>query len=148
MLLAHISGRTSPETLETALQARFTAADPGSVLVLREGDRMLSPAVARARGVLHFAYRVAVAPEVSAKTAFEEGWIDAIVDAGELDAWERGGALSRAARSASAALLSPRPSAAALALERAHFALIQASPDKREGIAAFFEKRPPRFSPS
>jgi hypothetical protein len=148
MFLAHLSGRSSPETLETALKAGFVVAEPGSVLLLREGNRIVSPAIARARGILHFVYRIAAAPEVAAATAFEEGWIDALLTADELASWKSEGRLSPAALAATTSLLSRGPAAADLALERARFALIQASPDKREGIDAFFEKRAARFPPS
>ena len=141
MFVAHLSGRTAPEALERALSADFVAADPGAVLVLREGGRALSAAVARARGVLHFAYRVARAPEVAAATAFEEGWIDALGTADDLARWERDGNLSETARAAASSLLSSPSRAGALALERARFALIQASGEKRDRIDAFFASR-------
>ena len=146
MDVAYLTGRVGPGALEEAFLAGFAAADPHAVLCLRDGDLSVSPAAARRRGVLHFPYRVALAPEVSARAAFEEGWIDAIASDGEWAAWERDGALSRAARAGASRLLAVPSTAGALALERAHFALLQAGSDKLEGIDAFFAKRPARFS--
>jgi len=145
MDVARLTGRVGPEALERALSADFAAADPDAVLCLREGEVSVSPAAARRRGVLHFSYRVALAPEVSARAAYEEGWIDAIAGDREWAAWESDGTLSRAARSSASRLLAVPSLASALALERAHFALLQAGADKIEGIDAFFERRPPRF---
>jgi hypothetical protein len=144
MFVSHLSGRVSPEVLESALSADFVAADPESVLVLRDGRRTLSPALARRRGVLHFAYRVTLAPEVPAKTAFDEGWIDALGTAEDVGRWRSGGELSWEARAAASSLLSAPSRSGALALERAHFALIQASDEKRERIDAFFASRASR----
>jgi len=109
--------------------------------VLREGRRVVSPALARSRGVLHFAYRVALAPGIPAATAFEEGWIDAIGTEEDLARWERDAAFSRPAQGAASSLLSFPSREGALALERARFALIQASDDKRVRIDAFFASR-------
>jgi hypothetical protein len=147
MNVAHLKGRVGPGALEEALSADFAAVDPDAVLCLRDGEVSVSPAAARRRGILHFSYRVALAPEVSARTAFEEGWIDALASDAQWAAWEREGTLSRAARASASRLLAVPSAAGALALERAHFALLQAGPDKIEGIDAFFGKRPPRFSP-
>ena len=144
MFVSHLSGRVSPDVLDRALSADFVAADPDAVLVLREGGRAVSPALARRRGVLHFPYRVVLAPEVAAETAFEEGWIDALGTADEAARWQSGGELSWAARAAASSLLSAPSRAGALALERAHFALIQASDAKRERIDAFFASRASR----
>jgi enoyl-CoA hydratase/carnithine racemase len=141
MFVSHLSGRVSPGVLESALSADFVAADPDAVLVLREGGRVVSPALARRRGVLHFAYRVTLAPEVAAETAFEEGWVDAIGTAADLDRWRAGDELSWEARAAASALLSAPSRSGALALERAHFALIQASEGKVPKIDAFFASR-------
>jgi len=146
MHVAHLTGRVGPRALEEAFSADFAAADPDAVLCLRDGELSVSPAAARRRGVRHFPYRVALAPEVSARTAFDEGWIDAIASGRDWAAWERDGTLSRAARAGASRLLSAPSAAGALALERAHFALLQAGADKIEGIDAFFERRPPRFS--
>jgi enoyl-CoA hydratase/carnithine racemase len=148
MFVSHLSGRVLPDVLESALSADFVAADPDSTLVLREGRRAISPAVARRRGVHHFAYRVTLAPEVSARAAFEEGWVDALGTAADLAAWQRGGELSWAARAAASSLMAVPSRAGALALERAHFALIQASEEKRERIDAFFASRASRSGPS
>ena len=145
MIAAHLKGRVGPEALEEALSSDFAAADPDAVLHLRDGEVAVSPAVARRRGILHFPYRVAIAPEVSARTAFQEGWIDALATESEWAVWESNGTLSRAARACASRLLDVPSAAGALALERAHFALLQAGPDKIEGIDAFFEKRPARF---
>jgi len=144
MFASHLSGRVSPGVLESALSADFVAADPDSVLVLREGPRAVSPAMARRRGVLHFAYRVTLAPEVPARTAFDEGWIDALGTAEDLDRWRSGGELSWNGRVTASSLLSAPSRSGALALERAHFALIQASAEKRERIDAFFASRASR----
>jgi hypothetical protein len=146
MMVAHLKGRVGPRILEEALSADFAVADPGAVLCLRDGARAVSPAAARRRGVLHFPYRIALAPEVPAQSAFEEGWIDALATEPEWRAWEESGALSVAARASASRLLDVPSAAGALALERAHFALLQAAPDKIEGIGAFFERRAPRFS--
>ena len=146
MNVAHLAGRVGPGALEEALSADFAAADPDAVLCLRDGERSVSPAAARRRGILHFSYRVALDPEVSARTAYEEGWIDAIASGREWSAWELDGTLSRAAQACASRLLAAPSSAGALALERAHFALLQAGADKIEGIDAFFERRSPRFS--
>jgi hypothetical protein len=108
-------------------------------------SRTISAAAARRRGVLHFLYRIAIAPEVPARSAFEEGWIDALATEAEWKSWDEEGALSIAARASASRLLDVPSAAGALALERAHFALLQAEPDKIEGIGAFFEKRSPRF---
>jgi enoyl-CoA hydratase/carnithine racemase len=145
MNVAYLKGRVGPGALEDALSADFAAADPDAVLCLRDGEHALSSAAARRRGILHFGYRVALAPEISARTAFEEGWVDALANEGEWAAWEAEGSLSRAARASASRLLDVPSAAGALALERAHFALLQAGGDKIEGIDAFFEKRPPRF---
>ena len=141
MFLAHLTGRVAPDALERAFSADFVAADSAAILLLREDGRVVSPALARSRGVLHFAYRVALAPEVPAATAFEEGWIDAIGTSDEAAAWERDPAFSGAARQAASAQLSIPSREGALALERARFALIQASEEKRERIDAFFASR-------
>ena len=146
MNVAHLKGRVGPGALEEALSADFAAADPDAVLSLRDGELSVSPAVARRRGILHFSYRVALAPEVSARTAFEEGWIDALASDRDWAAWESDGTISRAARASAGRLLAVPSSAGALALARAHIALLQAGADKSEGIDAFFERRPPRFS--
>ena len=145
MKVAHLKGRVGPRLLEEAFSADFAVADPGAVLCLRDGARAVSPAAARRRGVPHFPYRVALAPEIPARRAFEEGWIDALATEPEWKAWEESGALSVAARASASRLLDVPSAAGALALERAHFALLQAAPDKIEGIGAFFEKRSPRF---
>jgi enoyl-CoA hydratase/carnithine racemase len=145
MIVAHLKGRVGPEALEGALSADFAVADPDAVLCLRDGNRAVSPATGRRRGVLHFPYRVALAPEVSARAAFEEGWIDALATEQEWKAREESGAVSNAARASASRLLDVPSISGALALERAHFALLQAASDKIEGIGAFFEKRPPRF---
>jgi hypothetical protein len=141
MFVSHLSGRVLPAVLESALSADFVTADPGALLVLREGARSVSPALARRRGVLHFAYRVTLAPEVPAPAAFDEGWIDALGTAEDLERWRNGGALSWDARAATASLLSAPSRSGALALERAHFALIQASGEKTGRIDAFFASR-------
>jgi hypothetical protein len=145
MMVAHLTGRVGPRALEEALSADFAVADPEAVLCLRDGARAISAAAARRRGVLHFPYRVALAPEIPARSAFEEGWIDALATVAEWKGWGENGALSIAARAAASRLLDVPSAAGALALERAHFALLQAAPDKIEGIGAFFEKRPARF---
>ncbi len=144
MFVSHLSGRVCPDVLERALSADFVAADSDAVLVLREGNRAVSPGAARRRGVLHFAYRVTLAPEVAASKAFEEGWIDALGTAEDLERWRRGGDLSWTARAAASSLLTRPSRAGALALERAHFALIQASEEKRTRIDAFFASRDSR----
>lgn len=126
MFLAHLAGRVAPESLERALSAEFVAADPRAELVLRDGGRVLSPALARSRGVLRFAYRVALGTEADAARR------------------ERDATVSRAAQAAASSLLSFPSREGALALERARFALLQASEEKRARIDAFFASRPGR----
>src|SRR5262249_2177774 len=122
-------------------------ASPGSVLVLREGDSSASPAELARRGVRHLAYRLARSPEGSAETAFEEGWVDGMGTAEDLEGSLARGAPSAPAPAAASRRLSFPSRRAALALERAEFALLNALPDKQEGIDAFFGRRKARFSP-
>jgi len=145
MEFAHLVGRVSPAALENALECGLLFASPDAVLVLREGARAASPSLLARRGVAHLAYRLAFAPEVSGATAFAEGWIDGLGTREEVERSFSEPSLSILARSAASSRMSFPSRAAALALERAEFALLNALPDKQEGIGAFFEKRKPRF---
>ena len=147
MEFAYLSGRAAPAAVAAALEAELVFAHPDALLVLREGDRTVSPARLLRRGARRVLYRLAFEPEVPARRALEEGWIDGLAD--DESAVRRAlenSELSFAARRAAGRLLDAPSLSAALALERAEFALIQAAGDKEEGIAAFFEKRAPRFA--
>ncbi len=147
MSTAYLCGRAAPEAVAAALHSEFALAHPGSVLVLRDGERCVSPSALVRRGARRVLYRLACEREVPAPVAAAEGWIDGLADSEE-EALRRTAdpALSLAARRAARRLLDRPALSAALALERAEFALIQAARDKEEGIAAFFERRPPRFA--
>ena len=145
MEVAYLSGRVSPQSLEAAFARDLVFAAPDAVLVLREGRDAASPAVLARRGVRRLAYRLAASPEVSAETAFEEGWIDGVGSRDEIHNSFSDGRLSAVARCAAGRRMSFPSRSAALALERAEFAWLNALPDKHVGIRAFFEKRPPRF---
>jgi hypothetical protein len=145
---AYLSGRVSPAALSEALERDFVFAAPATTLRFRDGDEVASIEALRARGALHLAYRIAMADEVAAEEAFEEGWIDGIVkDEAACRQYLARSDLSPRARNAALRLLRFPSRRAALALERAEFALIQAASDKQEGIRAFFERRPPVFGP-
>ena len=147
MEFAYLAGRVSPRPLEEALGKGLVFAAPGAVLVLRDEISWASPARLAGRGVRHLAYRLALSPEVSAEAAFEEGWIDGVASREELERSLSGGPVSAAAREAASRRLAFPSRQAALALERAEFALLNAMPDKIEGIDAFFEKRKAGFPP-
>ncbi len=147
MEFAHLSGRVSPRALEEALGIDLVFAEHGAILILRDDRGTASPTVLGRRGVRHLAYRLALSPEISAATAFEEGWIDGLGSREEIDESFSAASLSLAARAAAARRLSFPSRSGALALERAEFAWLNALADKHEGIGAFFEKRSPRFSP-
>jgi hypothetical protein len=146
MDFGYLSDRVSPRALEDALSSDLVFADPRAVLLLRDGEVWASPAVLARRGVRHLAYRLAVAPEVAAAAAFEEGWIDGLGSRGEIEASFSAAALSLAARAAAARRLSFPSRSGSLALERAEFGWLNSLPEKQEGIRAFFGKRAPRFS--
>jgi hypothetical protein len=145
MEFAYLSGRVSPSSLEAAFERDLVFAAPDAVLVLREAETTASPALLSRRGVRHLAYRLALSPEVPAAAAFEEGWIDAVGSREEIERTLSDARLSALARGAAARRTSFPSRSAALALERAEFAWLNALPDKQEGIRAFFEKRSPRF---
>jgi enoyl-CoA hydratase/carnithine racemase len=145
MEYAFLTGRVSPESLEAALACDLIFAAPGTVLVLREGESAAPASVLARRGVSHLPYRLAISPEVLAESAFEEGWIDGIASREEIETAFADPPLSSSARFAASRRASFPSRAASLALERAEFALLNALPDKREGIDAFFEKRRARF---
>jgi hypothetical protein len=145
---AFLAGRVRPRALTDALERDLIFAAPGTILRFREGDEVASIEALRARGALHLLYRIAVSGEITAEDGLDEGWIDAIVadEAACRELLSRAD-LSPRARDAALRLLRFPSRRAALALERAEFALIQASSDKEEGIRAFFERRPPAFHP-
>lgn len=147
MEFEYLSGRVSPPSLEAAFGRDLVFAAPDAVLILREGTTTASPALLSRRGVRHLSYRLALSPEVPAATAFDEGWIDALGSRGEIERALSEGGLSALARGAASRRASFPSRSAALALERAEFAWLNALPDKQEGIRAFFEKRAPRFPP-
>lgn len=146
MRLDYLNGVAGPGEVERALSADFVVAHPDAVLRLREQARFVSPALLSRRGARRIAFRIALVPDVPAREAFDEGWIDALAES-ELEAKMIAGdpARSAAARAAVRRLLDVPSKAAALALERAEFALCLSAEEKREGIAAFFERRAPRF---
>lgn len=147
MSASYLFGRAEPEAVAVALQAEFVFAHPEARLVLREGDRFVSPSVLRRRGAHRVLYRLACEREVPAAVAAGEGWIDGLADSPEeADRRVADPGLSLGARRAARRLLEVPALSAALALERAEFALMHAADDKEEGVAAFFEKRPPRFA--
>jgi hypothetical protein len=147
MSVAFLEGEVPPGRLEEALECEFVLAHPDAVLLLRDDERSVSPSLLQSRGVRRWLYRLAAAPRVAAREGFEEGWIDALAD--DADQARRrldDPGLSLCARRAARGLLRRPSRAAALALERAEFALIQAEGGKEEGIRAFFGRRAPRFS--
>lgn len=147
MEISFLSGTIEPAVFEAAAKTGFVAAHPESVVVLCRGDGAVSPALLARRGVPRLLYRMSVAPEVPAREAFSEGWIDLLAESrAEAEAWLQGPALSRAARESAARLADFPSRESALALERAEFALIHAREDKREGIGAFFRRQAPGFS--
>ena len=146
MDFAYLQGRVSPSSLEKALGSGLLFASPDAVLVLRDDRVTASPSALLRRGVPRLAYRLALAPEVPAAAAFEEGWIDGLGSREEVERAVSDGSLSAAARLAASRRMSFPSRRASLALERAEFAWLNALPDKSEGISAFFEKRKPRFS--
>lgn len=125
----------------------FVAAHPEAIVVLRRGEDCVSASLLARRGVPRLLYRLSLAPEVPAREGFAEGWIDLLAESQE-QAEERlvDSALSLAARRAVSRLADFPSREAALALERAEFALIHARGDKKEGIGAFFARRAPEFS--
>jgi len=145
MEYAFLAGRVSPESLDAALACDLMFAAPETVLVLREGESTASVSLLARRGVRRLPYRLAISPEVPAESAFEEGWIDGIGSREQIEEAFSNASLSPSARLAAARRMSFPSRAASLALERAEFALLNALPDKREGIEAFFEKRRARF---
>lgn len=145
MNYAYLSGRVSPAALERAMENELVFADREAVLVLREGPVAASPVLLTRRGVRHLARRLALEPEVPAAAAFAEGWIDGLGTREEIDRSFTDPALAELARRAGSRRMSFPSRAAGLALERAEFALLNALPDKQEGIGAFFERRIPRF---
>lgn len=90
---------------------------------------------------------------VDAVAAYEIGWLDEVVPAAELRARTLEIARSMAGRSPVALAIAKRalraayemPLSAGLAHERDLFALAFSTEDKIEGVAAFLEKRPPRW---
>ena len=145
MEYAFLAGRVSPESLDAVLACDLIFAAPGTVLVLREGETAASVSLLARRGVRRLPYRLALSPEVPAESAFEEGWIDGVGPREQIERAFSDPSLSAAARFAAARRMSFPSRSASLALERAEFALLNALPDKREGIDAFFEKRRARF---
>lgn len=147
MGIAYLSGRVEPSAFEAAAREEFVAADPDAVVWLRRGEDFVSGSLLARRGVPRLLYRLSLAPEVSARDAFAEGWIDLLASSRE-EAEQKlsDPALSRAARRAAARLADFPSREAAFALERAEFALIHAREDKREGISAFFARKAPGFS--
>ena len=146
MRISYLSGRVEPSTFEAALAEGVLAASPDAVLVLCRGEESVSAARLARRGVPRLLYRLSVAPEVPAREAFAEGWIDILADSKEeAEARLSDPLLSRAAREAAARLADFPSRESALALERAEFALIHSRDDKREGIGAFFARRAPEF---
>ena len=91
---------------------------------------------------------------VSAREAYEMGLVSRLVPRGELDSAV--GALARTLAGYSPTALGLAKEAAAMVPEMEYGAalrylrelitLVALSDDAREGIAAFFEKRPPRFT--
>lgn len=145
MECAFLAGRVSPESLDAALDCDLIFAAPETVLILREGESTASVSLLARRGVRRLPYRLAMSPEVPAESAFEEGWIDGIGSREQIEKAFSDASLSLSARFAAARRMSFPSRAASLALERAEFALLNALPDKREGIDAFFENRKARF---
>jgi enoyl-CoA hydratase/carnithine racemase len=107
-------------------------------------------AVGRKRGLL----MILSGEPVSAREAYEMGLVSRLVPRGELDGAV--GALARTLASYSPTALGLAKEAAAMVPEMEYGAalrylrelitLVALSDDAREGIAAFFEKRPPRFT--
>jgi hypothetical protein len=142
----YLTGVADVQALAEALDGGFVFAHPEAVLRLRDGDRAVPASTLMSRGVPRAFYRLAVAPEVPAAVAFEEGWIDGLAGSEEeAKAALLDPSLSLSARLAAARLLRAPSRQAALARERAEFALLQAGADKAEGIAAFRSRGDPRF---
>lgn len=107
-------------------------------------------AVGRKRGLL----MILSGEPVSAREAYEMGLVSRLVPRGELDGAV--GALARTLAAYSPTALGLAKEAAAMVPEMEYGAalrylrelitLVALSDDAREGIAAFFEKRPPRFT--
>ena len=107
-------------------------------------------AVGRKRGLL----MILSGEPVSAREAYEMGLVSRLVPRGELDGAV--GALARTLAGYSPTALGLAKEAAAMVPEMEYGAalrylrelitLVALSDDAREGIAAFFEKRPPRFT--
>jgi hypothetical protein len=145
MEFAYLAGRVSPALLERALDRDLVFAAPGTVFVLREGETAVPVSLLARRGVKRLPYRLALSPEVSAEAALEEGWIDGVGPREEIERSFSVPSLSAEARLAAARRMNFPSRSASLALERAEFALLNALPDKREGIDAFFERRKALF---
>lgn len=147
MSVTYLSGRAAPSAVSAALEADFVFAHPEAILVLRDAERFVSPSLLARRGARRVLYRLACEREVAAAAAVEEGWIEGLAGSAEqAEATLADPGVSLSARRAARRLLDAPALSAALALERAEFALAQVAGDKEEGIAAFFERRPPRFS--
>jgi methylglutaconyl-CoA hydratase len=141
--IAALNGAAFGGGLELALACDFRIAADTAELGLVETRLGIIPGAGGTQRLARVT-SVAVAKElilagrrISAARALELGVVGEVVS---------GGALVAAAAKLAAELAAAGPLAVALALERKCYEIVLASADRDEGLAAFAEKRPPKFT--
>jgi methylglutaconyl-CoA hydratase len=158
-VIAAISGAALGGGLELALAADIRVADESAVLGLAEVRLGIIPGaggtqrLSRLCGLATAKELILTGRRIDAATALRLGLVSQVVPKTQLKAavaalvaeLEAGGplALVQAKRAIDRGFGRPMPEA--LAVERAGYEAVLGSADRNEGLAAFAEKRPPRF---
>ena len=158
-VVAAVTGYALGGGCELALACDLVVADPTAVLGLPEVSRGLVPGgggtqlAVRRLGAARAADLVLTARRVDAAEAYRLGLVDRLVEQGGAEQAALALAQQVAAQSPLAVRAAKRalrtgaglPLAAALEVEDAAWREAVAGPDRAEGIAAFVEKRSPRW---